>query len=65
MSPFEHVAQAGERKGYNGNLSTVWTQYRKILRDENDFSRLISDETLLEGMRGDRSLAAFVRELPA
>lgn len=64
MSPFEHVAQAGIERGLNGNLASPWAQYRKLLEHEDDFSRRISREALLEGLRGDENLADFVLNFP-
>lgn len=64
MSPFEHVAQAGEEIGLNGNFASPWAQYRKLLENEDDFSRRISRETLIHGLRGDEDLADFVLNLP-
>ena len=67
MSPFEHVARPREKDdpdGSNGNLSEVWTQYRKLLTNENDFTKLITRDELLVGCRGDESLVDYILSLP-
>lgn len=67
-SPFEHPARTADTTGayfgnYGGNFGSEWIQYRKMLDHENDFSRLISPELLLAGMKGDQKLADFVLSL--
>lgn len=67
MSPFEHVARPREKNdpyGSNGNLSEVWTQYRKLLTNEHDFTKLISREELFIGCRGDEALVDYILSLP-
>lgn len=67
MSPFQHPARPrenGDPAGSNGNYSTVWTQLRKTLENEHDFSKLISKNSLLVGCRGDEELADFILSLP-
>lgn len=68
-SPFEHPAKAvhyhGTPRYRSGNFGNVWTQYRKTLPGEHDFSGLITPESLLEGMKGDQELVDFVLALPA
>ena len=66
MSPFQHVArprEKGDPKGSHGNLSLVWTQLRKLMRDEHDFVRLTTRDSLVEGCRGDEELADFICSL--
>ena len=64
-SPFEHPAMAGLPPGPDGgNLGNGWVQYRKMLPNEHDFSKLISEDSLLEGMKGDQLLVDFVLTLP-
>ena len=67
-SPFEHSAMAQSTNDPNanrhGNFGSAWVQYRKMLVGENDFSGLISRESLLEGMQGDEALTNFVLSLP-
>lgn len=63
VSPFEHPAQAAakaERGKKSGNFSREWSQYRKMLENENDFTKLIPHEDLLLGTKGDQSLVDFV-----
>jgi len=64
-SPFEHPATthnpAKTSVNYlSGNFGDAWVQYRKLLLNEHDFSKLITSEYLLEGMKGDESLSDFV-----
>ncbi|MBX4200160.1 FAD-dependent thymidylate synthase [Candidatus Parcubacteria bacterium] len=68
MSPFEHPATILP-KGlsglwYSGNFTSCWTQYRKMLPNENDFSRMITRESLLQGLEEDETLVNFVLSLP-
>ena len=66
MSPFQHPARPREEKdpaGSNGNYSPVWTQLRKLIGNEHDFSKLIRRENLVEGCRGDEELADFILSL--
>jgi hypothetical protein len=67
MSPFQHPARPRERddrEGSHGNYSSVWTQYRKLLKDEADFTKLISKEELLVGCRSDEQVAEFILSYP-
>lgn len=67
MSPFQHPArprEEGDPKGSHGNYSSVWTQYRKLLLDEGDFTKLVSEEDLLIGCRGDQNLVDFILAYP-
>ncbi len=66
MSPFEHPArprEEGDQKGSNGNFSPAWTQFRKLLPQEDDFTKLVSKEELLVGCRGDKELVDFILSL--
>jgi thymidylate synthase ThyX len=70
MSPFEHPAKAGAsifgivHLGNESNFGrNTWTQYRKLLDNESDFSELISRRSLLEGMKQDGHLVDFVLSL--
>lgn len=66
MSPFQHPARPREDTdpdGSWGNYSRVWTQYRKLMNNEGDFTKLISTEELLIGCRGDRELCDFILSL--
>ncbi len=63
MSPFEHPARA-TRNGRRGNFKGHWTQFRKVLSNEGDFSNLIPREDFLLGMGGDQGLVDFVLSLP-
>ncbi len=67
MSPFQHPArprEEGDPDGSCGNYSKVWTQFRKLMESEGDFTKLISHEALLSGCRGDEALANFILSLP-
>lgn len=67
MSPFQHPARPGENKdpsGSNGNYSPEWTQLRKTIWNEHDFSRLTDPINLIAGCRGDELLADFILSLP-
>ncbi|HQU07526.1 MAG: hypothetical protein B7X04_00175 [Parcubacteria group bacterium 21-54-25] len=67
MSPFQHPArprEKGDQEGSQGNYSPVWTQYRKLLPDEGDFTKLVSREDLLQGCRGDEALLEFILSFP-
>lgn len=67
MSPFQHPArprQSGDPIGSHGNYSPKWTQLRKLLENEGDFSLLIKREDLVEGCRGDEELADYILSLP-
>ncbi|MBX4189620.1 hypothetical protein KW785_03465, partial [Candidatus Parcubacteria bacterium] len=69
MSPFEHPATTHDHTGaylgsYNGNFSSAWMQYRKMIDGESDFSNHITRESLLQGLRGDERLLEFVQSLP-
>lgn len=64
-SPFEHPATTHDTTGayfgnYHGNFDSKWMQYRKMLENEHDFSQLISENSLLQGMKGDQQLVDFV-----
>jgi len=68
-SPFEHPAKAREESdnvfsNSGGNFGNKWTQYRKMLPGEFDFSKLITKESLFEGMKRDQDLVDFVLSLP-
>lgn len=63
MSPFQHPARPrenGDCEGSCGNYSKVWTQYRKTMSNEGDFTKLTSREDLLIGCRNDEKLADFI-----
>ncbi len=65
MSPFEHPASTRDTTGaytgnFSGNFSSKWMQYRKMLENEHDFTKLIPQEELLLGMKGDQGLVDFV-----
>lgn len=67
-SPFEHPATTHDTTGayhgsYHGNFSRCWMQYRKMLKNEHDFSQLITHESMLDGMKGDERLVDFVLSL--
>lgn len=67
MSPFQHPARpkcGSDPDGSHGNYSSVWAQYRKLLKDEGDFTRLVSKEELVIGCRGDVALADFILSFP-
>jgi thymidylate synthase ThyX len=67
-SPFEHPAKVRESsdmypRGSGGNFGDPWIQFRKMLPNENDFSKLISPSALLEGVKGDKNLSDFILSL--
>lgn len=67
MSPFQHPARpkkSSDPDGSNGNYSPVWTQLRKTIENESDFSLLIKREDLKLGCRGDEDLVEFILSLP-
>jgi hypothetical protein len=66
MSPFQHPARPRLRseQGLHGNYSPVWTQFRKMLRNEGDFTQLVPKEELVLGCRGDVALADFILSYP-
>jgi hypothetical protein len=67
MSPFQHVArpkEEGDPANSHGNYSPVWTQFRKLLGSENDFTMLVPKEELVLGCRGDEALADFILSYP-
>ncbi len=67
MSPFQHPARPrehGDPHWSHGNYSPVWTQLRKLITNEHDFSTLINHEDLLIGCRGDEAMANFILSLP-
>lgn len=65
MSPFQHPARPTKfgEPGDGHNYSPIWTPLRKLLRNEGDFLRLTTHESLVEGCRGDEELADFIRSL--
>ncbi len=66
MSPLQHPArprQPSDPEGSWGNYSPVWTQLRKIIPNEGDFTKLASREELLVGCRGDQKMVDFVLSL--
>lgn len=66
MSPFQHPARPRENGDPDcswGNYSRFWTQYRKLIKNEGDFTKLISQEELLLGCRGDQALCEFILSL--
>ncbi len=66
MSPFQHPARPREKDdpvGSHGNYARVWTQLRKLMPSEEDFTKLISYEELVAGCRGDGALADFILSL--
>lgn len=66
MSPFQHPArphEEGDPPGSHGNYAPVWTQLRKLMPSEGDFTNLISREELIEGCRGDVELADYILSL--
>ncbi|HEY4508730.1 MAG TPA: FAD-dependent thymidylate synthase [Candidatus Paceibacterota bacterium] len=69
VSPFEHPATTHDTTGayfgnFNGNFSPKWMQYRKMLENEHDFTKLTPTDSLLLGMKGDQKLVDFVLSLP-
>jgi len=67
-SPFEHPAKTREENddvfsNPGGNFGNKWTQFRKMLPDEYDFSKLIRSEDLFMGMKEDQCLTDFVLSL--
>lgn len=67
MSPFQHPARPrkpGDLMGSNGNYAEKWTQLRKLLENEHDFSKLITPADLVAGCRGDEELMKFIWALP-
>lgn len=65
MSPFEHPAMRYDSTGAHfgiggGNFGNRWIQYRKKLENEHDFSRHITRDALVQGMKGDEELVDFV-----
>jgi hypothetical protein len=67
MSPFQHPARPKEKNdpdGSHGNYSPVWTQLRKLLPSDGDFTKIISREELIQGCREDEALADFILSLP-
>ena len=66
MSPFQHQARPHEERdpeGSHGNFSQVWTQFRKLLPSEHDFTGMVSREELIIGCREDEALADFILSL--
>ena len=66
MSPFQHPARPREDSdpaNSCGNYSPVWTQLRKTMGHEDDFTKLISRDDLLLGCRGDEELTDFILSL--
>lgn len=67
MSPFQHPARPKEKRDphrVSGNYSDVWAQFRKLLDNEHDFTKLIKPEDLIAGCRGDEGLADFMFSYP-
>lgn len=67
LSPFQHPARPREKsdpQGSHGNYSLVWTQFRKLLLNEGDFTKTVSREEMLSGCRGDENLLDFILSLP-
>lgn len=67
MSPFQHPARPRENddaEDSHGNYSRVWTQLRKLMPNEGDFTKLISREELVKGCRDDEQLADFILSYP-
>ena len=67
MSPFQHPARPrenGDPEGSHGNYSTEWTQFRKLLPSEGDFTKFVSEENLLAGCRGSQELVNFILSYP-
>ena len=63
MSPFQHPARPkedGDPINSHGNYSPVWTQLRKLMYSEDDFTKLISRDELIEGCRGNVTLADYI-----
>ena len=68
MSPFQHPARPRvntEPSNLSGNYAPVWAQLRKLIDNEGDFTRLISEEDLISGCRNDYALADFILSLRA
>ncbi len=66
MSPFEHVARpfvSDDPEYSHGNFSEEWTQFRKLISGESDFTQVVSREELLLGCRGDEQIANFILSL--
>lgn len=66
MSPYQHQARPREDSdpiGAHGNYSPVWTQFRKLLENESDFTKICSNEELLIGCRGDQAMVDFILSL--
>jgi hypothetical protein len=66
MSPFEHQARPSEEDDpdwVNGKFQKGWAQYRKLIPNEHDFSKLISRDSLITGCREDEALADFILSL--
>lgn len=67
MSPFQHPARPRESfdaLGSNANYSACWTQLRKLIEREHDFSLIATREDLLLGCRGDEALVDWILGLP-
>lgn len=64
MSPFEHVASPYTCwplfNHFHGNFSSNWIQFRKTLENEDDYTKVIDRAALVEGCRGDETLADFI-----
>lgn len=66
MSPLQHPTRPREPsdpEGSWGNYAPVWTQLRKIIKNEGDFTKLVSHEELLIGCRGDTAMLEFILSL--
>ncbi len=66
MSPYQHQGrprEEGDPIGAHGNFSPVWTQFRKLLPSEGDFTKLCDRDELLVGCRGDQAMVDFILSL--
>ena len=66
MSPLQHPArpkEKGDPVGSHGNYAPVWTQLRKLIPNEGDFTKLVPKEELLIGCRGDQAMVDFILSL--
>ncbi len=66
MSPLQHPTrprEPGDPEGSWGNYAPVWTQLRKIIPNEGDFTKLVPREELLVGCRGDEAMVDFILSL--
>lgn len=66
MSPLQHPTRPredGDPDGSWGNYGHVWTQLRKTIPNEGDFTKLVPREELLIGCRGDEAMVDFILSL--